>query len=105
LADLLAVARNGATPTLQILGLRGYIKLIAAPSNRSIAETVKLLAEAMRLAQQPQERRSVLSMLPGYPTQEALRIAEAAAADSAVEREARSVISRIKLSLGAETRP
>ena len=105
LPDLLAVAKNGSTPTLQILALRGYIKLIAAPSNRSMSETVKMLGEAMRLAQQPQERRSVLSLLPGYPNQEALQIAEAAAADSAIEREARSVVSRIKLSLGAEARP
>jgi HEAT repeat protein len=102
LADLLDLARRSPNPAHQVLALRGYVKLIAAPANRSMAETVNLLAEAMRLARQPEEKRAILSSLSNYATRESLRIADEAAADSAVAREAKAAAARIRLSLGAQ---
>jgi HEAT repeat protein len=94
--DLQAAAKDAATPTLQILALRGLTKVIAAPSDRSRDETVKLLAQAMQLAKEPAEKRAILAQLQNQPTPEALKIATAAAADPAVQREAKSAAEQIR---------
>jgi len=100
--DLLAVAGSGSNPAHRILALRGYIRLIPAPSSRSMKETVSLLAGAMNLAGQPDEKKAILSLLSNYPTREALEIADTAAKDSAVAREAKAAAGRIRLGLGAQ---
>ena len=74
----------------------GLIKLIQAPSDRSSEETVKLLTEVMQLSKQPQERRSILSVLPNYPVKPALALAEAASKDAAVAREAKAAADQLK---------
>ena len=76
LPDLLEVARNDSNPTRQILALRGYIKVIAAPSDRSPAESVALLKQVWPLAKQAAEKRAILALLQLYPTPDALRMAE-----------------------------
>jgi HEAT repeat protein len=96
LADLFAVARGDSNATRQILAVRGLVKLIQAPSDRSAEETVKLLSEVMLLAKQPQERRSILSVLPNYPVKASLALAEAASKDAAVAREAKAAIDQLK---------
>ena len=95
LPDLLSVAQTGANPTLQVLALRGYLKLIALPSERSAVENAKMLAEAMQLAKQPAEKRTILSLLPTFPSKESLQVAEAATKDQAVATEAKSAVDRI----------
>ncbi|MBI4873560.1 MAG: HEAT repeat domain-containing protein, partial [Acidobacteria bacterium] len=102
LPDLLEVARTGSNPAQRILALRGFVRLIAAPSERSVSETVDLLAQAMRLASQPEEKRAILSSLSNYATRESLKLADEAAADSAIAREAKAAAGRIRLSLGAQ---
>ena len=48
LGDLMEVAKTSQDDaTQQILAMRGYIKLLGVPANRSAAETVGYLAEAM----------------------------------------------------------
>lgn len=95
LPDLLSVAQAGGNPTLKVLALRGYIKLLGAASSRTPAESARMLAGAMSLAQQPAEKRSVLSLLAAYPSKEALEVAEAALRDEAISKEAKVAIDRI----------
>jgi HEAT repeat protein len=99
--DLLQVARNGANPVQRVLALRGYIRLLSGPTDRSMEDMVHLLGEAMALAQQTEEKRAILSLLANYPSKEALRIADDASSDSGVAREAKAAVARIKLALGA----
>jgi hypothetical protein len=102
MADLLAVARRDANTASQVLALRGYIKLISAPSDRPVSESARLLNEAMGLAKQPEEKKSVLALLPSYACQEAMQIAEAALNDAAVANEAKAAMERIGRALGAK---
>jgi HEAT repeat protein len=95
LPDLLAAARNDANPTLQVLALRGYLKLMALPSQRLAVESAKMLGEAMQLARQPAEKRTVLSLLSTFPCKESLQIAEAAVKDPQVMQEAKMAVERI----------
>jgi HEAT repeat protein len=96
LPDLLDVARTDSNPTRQILALRGYVKVMAAPSGRSAADSVALLKQVWPLAKQQAEKRSILAALALYPTPEALRIAELAAADPEVTKEARAAADSIR---------
>jgi HEAT repeat protein len=95
LPNLLSVAQSGANPTLQVLALRGYLKLIALPSERSVVENARMLGEAMQLAKQPAEKRTILSLLSTFPSKESLQVAEAATKDQAVATEAKSAVDRI----------
>src|SRR5664279_4871734 len=84
-------AGRGAPPTnsLQVLALRGVLKLLLAPSPRPISETGRMLGESMRLAGQTAEKISILSMLPYFPSKESLEVAQAAVRDEAVTNEAK----------------
>jgi hypothetical protein len=99
LTDLLTVAKGGANPALQILALRGYLKLVALPSQRPASETARALGEAMRLARQPAEKRTVLSLLATYPCKESLELAGASLGDEAVAKEARTAVNQIENAL------
>jgi HEAT repeat protein len=99
LTDLLAIAREGADPALQILALRGYLKLAALPAQRTASESARLLGEGMRLAHQPAEKRTVLSLLATYPCQESLEVAKASLGDEAVAKEAKAAVSQIENAL------
>jgi len=94
--DLLAAAKTNADPALEVLSLRGCLKLIALPSQRPIEESARLLAEVMALAQQPAEKKSVLALLPAYPCEEALRVAEDCLHDPALANEAKASVERIR---------
>ena len=58
-------------------------------------ETVKLLAAAMSLAKQPEEKRSVLALLPNYPVREALDLAKASLDDKEVGEAAKAAVDRL----------
>jgi HEAT repeat protein len=96
LPDLLAAAKSQSNATLQILALRGYIKVVGAPSERPADETVTLIKQVWPLAKLQAEKRSLLALLPLYPTPEALRLADAAVADPAVSREAKTAAETIR---------
>jgi HEAT repeat protein/type 1 glutamine amidotransferase len=96
LADLLNVAKSSDDTTEQILALRGYIKLLGVPANRSAAETVGYLTQAMDAARRTEEKKAVLAALPKYPCPEALALAEKAGRDASLRREAELAARRIK---------
>jgi HEAT repeat protein len=102
LPDLLPIASGGANPALQILALRGYLKLLGLPSQRSNSESARLLADVMRLVSQPAEKRTALSLLQGFPCKESLQLAEASLGDEAVKAEAQAAVDRINRLLKAK---
>ena len=95
MTDLLDFSKATANQSLQVLALRGYLKLVALPSPRPDAESARLLGEAMTLAKQPAEKRQVLALLGNYPCKETLDIAQAAVADEAVTKEAKAAVDKI----------
>jgi HEAT repeat protein len=99
LADLLAAAKDNSDPTLQVLALRGYLKLMGAPSPRPHSESAGMLAGAMRLAKQPAEKKTILSLLVSIPCAEALEIAEQSLADETVATESKVAVKRIRSAL------
>lgn len=94
--DLLDAARNDASQSLQILSLRGYIRLIGLESDRPPADTVRLLSQAMSLAKQADEKKAVLAQIARINTPQALALAEAAMNDAEVAAEAKLAADRIR---------
>ncbi len=97
--DLLDIAKGDSNPAFRILALRGYIRLIGLPASRPATATAALLAQAMSLAKQPEEKKAVLALLPRAVCPESLKIAEAALKDEAVASEAKMAADRLRRSL------
>jgi uncharacterized protein len=96
LDDLMKIAKDGNDSVLQVLALRGYIKVLARPANRSATQTVAQLEQAMAIAQRPQEKKAVLSALLQYPCAAALDLAQQAVLDTALRDEAMIAVQKIK---------
>jgi HEAT repeat protein len=84
-----------ATNNLQVLALRGVLKLILLEPRRQLAESGRLLAEAMDLASQNPEKFTILSLLASFPCQESLEVARAAQRDVAVANEAKVAFAQV----------
>ena len=99
LDDLLTLAKTTHNPAQQVLALRGFIKLIALPSGRTADQTTDLLASALSLAKQPDEKKMALAALPRYACPAALRLAQSLTTDPAVGAEAGAAAKRIAQTL------
>jgi HEAT repeat protein len=101
IADLLKTSRASTTQAHQVLALRSAVRLIGRPGTaRSPGETVRMLADAMRLARQADEKRSVLALLPRFPSRDALDLARASLNDSEVGAEAKAAVNRLERTVG-----
>jgi HEAT repeat protein len=98
LDDLLALTKSGGE-TRRVLALRGYIKLIQVPSNRTPAETARLLKTALSAATQPAEKRTVLSIAQRMVCPESLDLARAALKDPEVQAEAQLATETLERAL------
>ncbi|RPI18208.1 MAG: hypothetical protein EHM61_28895, partial [Acidobacteria bacterium] len=98
LDDLLQAARTSTVRSHQVLALRGYLRLVGVRSRRSRAESVKLLEDGLKLAQQDDEKKAILSLLPRFASPQALKVAESLQEGSVAE-EAKQAIERIKRSM------
>ncbi|MBN1805156.1 MAG: DUF1080 domain-containing protein [Sedimentisphaerales bacterium] len=99
LKDLMELASSESDSANIILAIRGYIKLLGVPTDRSAAETVELLAKAMTVAQQAEEKKAILSTLSRYPCKQALDYAESWKTIPELSAEAESAINKIKETL------
>ncbi|MCC6862922.1 MAG: HEAT repeat domain-containing protein [Bryobacterales bacterium] len=93
--------RGGPPPTgnLQVLAVRGVLKLLVLRSERTPEESAKLLSEAMTLSTQNAEKQAVLSLLSYFPSKESLDVAEAAMRDPAVANEAKIAFDQVNEAL------
>lgn len=97
LPELFETARTAPDPAHRALALRGALQLIVLPNPaRPPRDTVKLLVEAMSLARQADEKRSILAVLPRYPVREALDLATSLVKDSEVGPEAKAAVARLE---------
>ncbi len=94
--DLLALARSAGDPALRILALRGYIKLVQLPSNRTPAETAGLLRTAMSVATRPEEKRTVLAAAQKVVCPDSLELARSALSDPQVAAEAQLAVTTLQ---------
>lgn len=92
LDDLLDLAQHADDATQRILALRGYVRLVGLPSERPPAQTIEMYQTAMKLAEQPGERRSVLAGLGTVRHPDVLGVIEGYLADAELRGEAEAAV-------------
>ena len=88
LEDLLAIAKTVENNTQRVLALRGYVRLLALPSDRPMDETIKRYQEALGMATGADEVKTVLGALADLKHPAALQLAGKHLGDEAVRAEA-----------------
>ncbi|MEJ2052199.1 MAG: hypothetical protein P8Y60_20595, partial [Calditrichota bacterium] len=92
---LLKVAGSATNSRQQVLALRGYIRLVGLPSDRSADETVQMYQKAMGLARNANEQRLVLSGLEDVQSVSALNAAGEYLDNPALRQEAAAAVVHI----------
>ncbi|MFA5238991.1 MAG: HEAT repeat domain-containing protein [Phycisphaerae bacterium] len=94
-ADLLKAAQSSSDQVRRTLALRGYIRLIGLESTRSAKETVKMYDQAMKLAVNIDEKKTILSALANVKAVESLEMAAVYLDDETLQKEAGSALVKI----------
>ena len=95
--DLLAVANGAASPTHQVLALRGYLRVCCLRTDRPLpdAEKAKLLVTGLKCAKRPEEKRQALGGLAEVRDFRAFEAVVPCMDDPALKEEAASAAVRI----------
>ncbi len=93
--DMLRIIKTTRDSTHRVLAFRGDIRMANMPDQRSSAETAKMYELALKLASNAAEKKSVLSGMAVARSADALKLVEAAMADSDVKAEAEVALVQI----------
>ncbi|MHC4248345.1 MAG: HEAT repeat domain-containing protein [Planctomycetota bacterium] len=94
-ADLLDIIKTTRNDIHRVLAFRGFIRAANMPSERSVAETGRMYADALELARNATEKKSVLAGLAGARSEGAIRLVEGLLSDPAVKAEAELALVQI----------
>jgi hypothetical protein len=97
--DVLAIARTTTNPTYKVLAIRAYVRMIGLEPDLRPQGAVAGLQTILGLSDRPEEKKLVLGMLPRFPCEPGLKLAQSLAADPSVEAEAKLAAERIERSL------
>jgi len=103
-ADLLALAKTEAKQTLQVIAVRGYLRLAGLP-DRPAAEKVKMCREALAAAKRPDEKKLILAILGDVNTVEAFLMTMPMLHEEPVREEAAQASTKIAKALGNKLPP
>lgn len=91
----LALARGIERPVYQVLLLRGYLRMLALPSQRTSEQTLQAYADGLSLAKRPDEKRLVLAGLAASPVLGSLKLAAPMLDEPAIQSEAALAVVQI----------
>jgi HEAT repeat protein len=97
--DVFWLAETSTHPTLQVLAVRAFIRMVEMERFRRPEAAVDSLRAVLPLVRRPEEKMAVLSVLPRFPCPAALELAESFLEDAGVEKEARAAAARLRRSL------
>lgn len=97
--DVFWLAGNSSQPTLQVLAVRAYVRMVGMDRFRRPEAAVDSLQAVLPLVKRPEEKMAVLSVLPRFPCRAALELAESFLEDAGVEKEAQAAADRLRRSL------
>ncbi|HPD14769.1 MAG TPA: HEAT repeat domain-containing protein [Planctomycetota bacterium] len=102
--DLLKTVRETKNETHRVLALRGYVRMLALPSDRPIEDVLKRYDEAMKLTTRAEEKKQVLAMMAELRHPAVLKALEPYAADAALKAEAEAAIKKVTEAMKAPAR-
>jgi HEAT repeat protein len=98
--DVYGIAASSPNLTHKVLALRAFVRMIGLEPYRQPEGAVADLEKALALASRPEEKKLVLGLLPDFPCDKGLLIAESLRTVPAVAAEAKAAADRIRGSLG-----
>ncbi|MFW6162594.1 MAG: HEAT repeat domain-containing protein, partial [Planctomycetota bacterium] len=102
--DLLRVATATESLVHHVLALRGYVRLVGLPADRSATQTLDMLDQAMRVTRRGDEKKLVLGAIGEVPHSKALDMVKPYLEDPALASEAAIATARIAQAIsGTET--
>lgn len=93
--DLLEIARSAPSETLQVIAIRGYIRIVRMQNNRPAAENARMLAAGLQTAKRAEEKRQALGGLAEVRDILALQTVVPCMSDDALKEEAAQAAVRI----------
>lgn len=93
--DLVKVVQNSGNDVHQVIALRGLIRAVGLPSDRSASDTLALYEKALGLAKQAEEKKQVLAGVASVATLEALAMARPMLSDPDLQGEAAAAVLKI----------
>jgi hypothetical protein len=96
------LARTAKTETQRLLALQGFIRMTGLEKYARPEDAAAALKDAAALASRPEEKKLLLARLPNFACAESLKLAEALAADPAVQPEAKAAADKIKEKLAGK---
>jgi HEAT repeat protein len=94
MADLLTVAKEEQEKSVQIIALRGYVKMVGTAGGNA-GQKLQSYRDAMELATRPDEKKLVLTGLAEVNHVDSLKAVEPCLDDAALQREAYSAYEKI----------
>lgn len=102
--DLLKLVREAKTETHRVLALRGYVRLLALPSDVPIAQVLERYDAAMKLATKTEDKRTILAGMAELRHPAVLKALEPFLADKALEAEAQAALKKVSEAMKAPAR-
>jgi len=99
---LIELARTAPEQIHRVLALRGYIRMVGLPSDRSAEEKIEMYKAAMEAATRPEEKKLILARIPKLRTLESLKFVEPYLEDEAVKAEAEIAYMAIAVAIKPE---
>jgi HEAT repeat protein len=96
---LMGIIKSTDNNTHRVLALRGYVRLMALPSNRTAKETLAQCQEVMKLAKSPAEKKLVLSAMANVHHPLALDVLQPYAQNPDLKAEAQAAMKKIKAAM------
>ncbi len=102
--ELLNLVKGAKSEVHRVLALRGYVRMLALPSEKPIADVLKSYDEAMKLATKVEEKKMILAGMAELRHPAVLKALQPYAADPALKAEAESAIKRVAEAMKAPAR-
>ena len=98
--DLIDLAKNSEKLVSRVLAIRGYVRVVGLPSDRSTGDTVEMYKEGMAAAARVEDKRLVLAGIGGVAAPEALDAVGRYLNDASLHGEAAAATVRIAGAIG-----
>ncbi|MEX2380840.1 MAG: HEAT repeat domain-containing protein [Opitutales bacterium] len=92
-------ASEAESETHRVLALRGYIRMIGLPADRSVEERVALYERALEIAERPDEKILVISRLGDVESEKALELVRAHLDDEGLREAATVAVEKIEAAM------
>jgi len=93
--DLFKLVREAKDEKYRVLALRGYVRMLALPSEQPIGEVLKRFDETLRLATRPDDKKLILASMAELRHPSVVKALQPFLADAALKAEAEAAIKKV----------